>query len=57
MGLGKVWLVSSLARRDRGDVRDRNVTCRQAVKVFLEAGIVGRLRIASRGLHSGRYKA
>lgn len=56
MGLGKVQLVSSLARRDRRDVRDRNVTCHQAVKVFHEAGIVVSLRIAGRGLHSGRYK-
>lgn len=56
MGLGKVQLVSSLARRDRRDVRDRNVTCHQAVKVFHQAGIVVSLRIAGRGLHSGRYK-
>lgn len=56
MGLGKVRLFSSLARRDRGEVQDRNVSSHQAIKVFPESGIVGSLRIASRGLHSGRYK-
>lgn len=39
-----------------GEVRDRIVSCHQAIEVFHESGIVRSLRIAPGGLHSGRYK-
>lgn len=56
MELGKVRLVSSLARRDRGRSAGQECILSPGYQGFHESGIVGSLRIAAGGLHSGRYK-